>query len=343
MIFIYNYFVIYKMDSIKINDGSIFYRENMIRQLEVISLYTACHFDIFNFCEHEFKSASEIKEKCKFLAPLRNILDMLDLLHSKGYLIREGLLEEARYKTYAIELLNSNPDNIIPLIEMTYKIFNTTVRLPEALLKGNLWGDTPFNEIFDSDKMVPFLRTMAILQRKNFQKIAEVIDFSKYKTCIDVGGCLGEFSINIKKAHNHLSCYNFDLPPVEKIFNEYVNDKDMNGQIKYIAGDFFKDDFPKSDVFAMGNILHDWNEEKKLLLMKKTYEALNEDGIFIIVEHIIDQQRKDNITALAISLLMMVECSQGFNSSLSDIEKWAKQIGYSKVEKILDAVIVCYK
>jgi hypothetical protein len=331
------------MDTTQIKNGPLFFMENMIRQFEIVSLYTACHFDIFDFCEHDFKSAFEIKENCKFLAPLRNILDMLDLLHSKGYLIREGLLEDAKYKTYSTELLKSNPENIIPLIEWTYKICNSSIRLPEALLKGNIWEDTPFIEIYDSDKMVPFLRTMALLQRNNFQKIAEVIDFSKFKTCIDVGGCLGEFSINIKKAHNHLNCFNFDLPPVEKIFNDYVNEKQMTDQIKFLAGDFFKDDFPKSDVFAMGNILHDWNEEKKLFLMKKTYEALNDDGIFIIVEHIIDQERKENIPALAISLAMMVECSQGFNSSFSDIERWAKQTGFSKVEKILDSVIVCYK
>ena len=48
----------------------------------------------------------------------------------------------------------------------------------------------------------------------------------------------------------------------------------MAGRITAVAGDFFKDDLPKADVITMGNILHDWNLEKKTVLIEKAYDAL---------------------------------------------------------------------
>jgi hypothetical protein len=42
----------------------------------------------------------------------------------------------------------------------------------------------------------------------------------------------------------------------------------------------------------MGNILHDWSMDEKLMLMKKAYDALNEGGVFIAIESIIDSDRR---------------------------------------------------
>ena len=38
--------------------------------------------------------------------------------------------------------------------------------------------------------------------------------------------------------------------------------------------DFFADPLPKADVITMGMILHDWNLEKKMHLVRAAYDAL---------------------------------------------------------------------
>ncbi len=47
----------------------------------------------------------------------------------------------------------------------------------------------------------------------------------------------------------------------------------------------------------MGMILHDWNLEKKKHLIRAANNALSEQGVFIAVENIIDDERRGNALA----------------------------------------------
>ena len=65
----------------------------------------------------------------------------------------------------------------------------------------------------------------------------------------------------------------------------------------------------------MGNILHDWNLSVKKMLIKKAYDCLEPNGAFIIIEDIIDTERKARVPVLLISLNMLLETDEGFNFS----------------------------
>ena len=79
----------------------------------------------------------------------------------------------------------------------------------------------------------------------------------------------------------------------------------------------------------MGNILHDWDEETKLMLMKKAYHALPKGGAFIVIENIIDDERKNNAFGLMMSLNMLIETGKGFDFTFADFNKWATGIGFT--------------
>jgi len=44
----------------------------------------------------------------------------------------------------------------------------------------------------------------------------------------------------------------------------------------------------------MGMILHDWNLDRKMHLIRSAYEALPEGGAFIVIENLIDDARREN-------------------------------------------------
>jgi hypothetical protein len=104
----------------------------------------------------------------------------------------------------------------------------------------------------------------------------------------------------------------------------------MGQRVKTANGDFFKDALPKADMIVMGNILHDWDEQNKMFLMKKAYEALPAGGAFVAIENIIDNERNKNAFGLLMSLNMLIETGQGFDYTLNDFERWAKDAGFKK-------------
>ena len=77
--------------------------------------------------------------------------------------------------------------------------------------------------------------------------------------------------------------------------------------LRFHAGDFFKDPLPKTDVLIMGHILHDWNLDEKMMLLRKAYDALPQGGALIVHEAIIDDARKKNAFGLLMSLNMLIE------------------------------------
>jgi hypothetical protein len=52
-----------------------------------------------------------------------------------------------------------------------------------------------------------------------------------------------------------------------------------------------------------GNILHDWDNNTKLMLLQKASEAIKEDGFVIIYEHFLDEDRT-KLNPLLMSLHM---------------------------------------
>ena len=78
----------------------------------------------------------------------------------------------------------------------------------------------------------------------------------------------------------------------------------------------------------MGNILHDWNLENKKMLLKKAYRALPDGGALIVIENIIDDERRENSFGLLMSLNMLVELGDGFDFTGADFDTWAKEAGF---------------
>jgi hypothetical protein len=68
--------------------------------------------------------------------------------------------------------------------------------------------------------------------------------------------------------------------------------------------------------------------------MQKAYDALPRGGAFVAIENIIDDQRKQNVFGMMMSLNMLIETGTGFDYTFADFNKWAKQIGFQSTSLI---------
>lgn len=302
-------------------------------------LLSAVHFELFTkLSEKKSMSAAEIKTSLNLKSTDRNVYDFLDALLSFGFLNREGILETARYSNSVntdFFLDKKKPSYIGGMLEMlNNRLYGFWGNLEEGLRTGLPQneaknGENLFEALYsDAGRLKEFIHAMSGIQMGNFMAFAQSFDFSKSKTIVDIGGSAGLLSLMVAKHQAHMTCVSWDLPPVAPIANETIQHFQLQERVKSANGDFFKDQFPKADIVVMGNILHDWDEETKLMLMKKAYEALPAGGVFVAIEGVIDDERKKNVFGLMMSLNMLIETGKGFDYTFADFNKWAKATGF---------------
>ena len=76
-------------------------------------------------------------------------------------------------------------------------------------------------------------------------------------------------------------------------------------------------------------------KEKKMLL-KKAFDALESGGRLIVVEALIDDERRNNTFGLCMSLQMLHEfgADGGFDFTGPDFNKWCLEAGFERTEVV---------
>lgn len=273
----------------------------------------------------------------------RGTYDFFDALVALKFLDRDGDGPAGRYRNTpetGAFLNRKSPAYIGGIAEMlNARLFGFWNDLGTALKTGKPQnemkhgGKGVFEELYaDQARLGQFLDGMSGIQAGNFALLAEKFDFSKYKTVCDVGGALALLSRTVAARHPHLTFVSFDLPPVSALATKHIEAAGLSSRIKGVSGDFFKDEFPKADVVTMGNILHDWNLEKKRILIGKAYAALPAGGAFIAIENIIDDARRENAFGLLMSLNMLIEFGDAFDYTGRDFRTWCTEAGFRKFD-----------
>jgi O-methyltransferase domain/Dimerisation domain len=273
----------------------------------------------------------------------RAIPDFPDTLVALKLLDRDGEGSEARYRNTqdtAVFLDKASPAYIGGILEMANaRLYRFWGDLTEALQSGKPQnevkhtGTAMFEELYsDPDRLEQFMNAMAGISLGPFQALADKFDFSRYNTLCDVGGATGQLSIIVADRHPHMRCTSFDLPVVEPIATRTIEAAGLSERVTAVGGDFFADPLPEADVITMGLILHDWNLERKMQLIKAAYDALPEGGAFIVVENLIDDARRENAFGLMMSLNMLIEFGDAFDFTAADCAGWCREVGFKKTE-----------
>jgi len=306
-------------------------------------LLTAVEFGVFTRLADRQLTGAELGAELQLHS--RAIADFFDTLVAMKFLGRHGDGPAAKYFNTpegALFLDEKSPRYIGGILVMlNARLFKFWHDLPEALRTGKPQNEIKhgqkgmFEELYsDLPRLEQFMGAMTGLSRINFEAFAEKFDFSKLQTLCDVGGATGLLSIEVARRHSHLKCISFDLPAVEPIAKKHIAAAGLESRIGTASGDFFKDPLPKADLITMGMILHDWNLEKKMHLIRSAYDALPPGGALVAIEALIDDGRRENVQGLLMSLNMLIEFGDAFDYSGADFRKWCGEVGFKRFEVI---------
>ncbi len=283
----------------------------------------------------------------------RSARDFLDALVAMKLLEREGGLYRNTPETEFF-LVRAKPSYVGGLLEMANaRLYESWSHLTEALKTGRRQSEEKEADDFfaalyaDPERLRGFLAAMSGVSAGAANAIADKFPWKNYRTFVDVGAAQGRVPVTVAHAHPHLSGGGFDLPPVGPVFDEFVAGNGLSERLQFYPGDFFADPLPQADVIVMGHILHDWDLEQKRLLLEKAYDALPPGGALIVYEALIDDERRENVFGLLMSLNMLIETPGGFDYTGADCQGWMKEAGFreTRVEHLVgpDSMVVAIK
>jgi hypothetical protein len=127
-----------------------------------------------------------------------------------------------------------------------------------------------------------FDRLMTVAQEGEPQAVAEAYDFTGVRTLVDVGGGEGSGLAVILERHSHLHGVLFDMPAV--IHRGAPALAALGERCDVEAGDFFESLPARGDAYLLSHVIHDWDDDRALTILRNCRDAMGPDGKLLLVE-----------------------------------------------------------
>jgi acetylserotonin N-methyltransferase len=206
------------------------------------------------------------------------------------------------------------------------------------------WDGPIFAHFFKTDESRrEFLMGMHGFGLISSPQVVAAFDLGRFRRLVDLGGATGHLAVAACERYPNLRSTVFDLPDAVPLANEIVGASRVADRIEILAGDFFADPLPPADLFALGRILHDWTEPKILMLLKRIYDVLPQDGAVLIAEKLLLDDKSGPRWA-QMQNLNMLTCTEGKERTLGEYEQLLQRVGFGNVQGCrtsapLDAVL----
>jgi len=132
-----------------------------------------------------------------------------------------------------------------------------------------------------------FNEAMAAYQLLNAPAVVAAYDFSTARTIVDVGGGTGTLLAHILQRHPAARGTIVDMPQVVKQAREKLAAQGLAERCDAVVGDFFTTSPEGQDVYILSQILHDWDDDNCLRILKTLRQAMRPDSRLLIVETVL--------------------------------------------------------
>jgi hypothetical protein len=138
----------------------------------------------------------------------------------------------------------------------------------------------------DAETNEEFNNAMTSLSGMVIPAVLETYDFSGLGTLCDVAGGHGFVLTSILQKHPELNGILFDLDHVLEGGKQRIAKLNLAARCKTESGDFFKA-VPAADSYVMKHIIHDWDDDQALTILRNIHKAMRGNGKVILLEAIV--------------------------------------------------------
>jgi hypothetical protein len=185
---------------------------------------------------------------------------------------------------------------------------------------------------------------MASVAPLHAQAVADAYDFTHASPIADIGGGSGLVLVAILRAYPGAEGVLFDLPGALKQAERILGAE--CARIRFEAGDFFERAPHGAKTFVLAHILHDWDDENALKILRNVREAMPGDGRVLVVEALLGDE-PNRWSAASLTDAQMLTMLRGRERTAAEYKTLLAQAGLkltrviptSAAESIVEATL----
>jgi acetylserotonin N-methyltransferase len=304
------------------------------------TMFTAVSLGVFDLLESGPATLATLAEALGVSADALERL--LDACVGLQLLCREGEFY-ANTPTASTYLCVQSPSRMTGYVKYSDDVlWRLWGNLEDAIREGtNRWKQTfgwdgpIFSNFFrTAEAMREFLMGMHGQGLLSSPQVVAGFDLSRYRRLVDLGGGTGHLAIAACTRYPDLHAVVFDQPQALDLARQIIRESPVADRIEIVGGDFFVDELPEADLYALGRIIHDWGEDKILRLLRRLFERLPQDGALLIAEKLVNEEKDGPHWAQAQNLGMLLY-TEGKERTLAEYKGLLQRVGFSSVRGIV--------
>ncbi len=215
--------------------------------------------------------------------------------------------------------------------------FRSWGELCEAVLTGQPAFDRVYGvSLFDYLSTHPedaaiFNDAMTSTSARDVSAILAAYDFSRFERIIDVGGGHGALLHAILSANTKLHGVLADLPAV-LAGAAALRSEPIAHRCSIVGTDFFESVPDGADGYLMKTIVHDWNDEDALKILRNCRRAIRPNGRLLLIEWVLKGSNEPD-PGRGLDMQMLVQF-RGRERTEADFEALLREAGFSLMRVI---------
>ncbi len=162
--------------------------------------------------------------------------------------------------------------------------------------------------------------------------VVNAYDFTGINKLVDIGGGHGALLTAILANNLQMNGVLFDAPYVVAGAGDIIAAHDVSGRCETVGGDFFTSVPAGGDAYIMRHIIHDWDDERALTILKNCHQAMTENGRLLVVEIVIPEGNAPSLGKfLDLAMLVLVN---SFERTAAEYSALLAQAGF-KITRIV--------
>jgi hypothetical protein len=198
----------------------------------------------------------------------------------------------------------------------------------------NLYGMNVFQHYAQNPQAAAvFDRAMTSFSSAENAGVVTQYDFSSIHTLVDVAGGHGSLLAAILQANPHLNGILFDQPAVVAGAAPLLQSYGVSDRCQVVGGSFFESVPSGADAYLLKHILHDWDDDRSIEILKQCRCAMAGQGRVLVVEQVIPPGNEPFMGKL-LDMNMLVMCPGGQERTAAEYEALFEAAGF-KLSRIV--------